>query len=140
MSVDKINELIQAIINYLNENASVSVNWWEPFLPFLGTILGALIALAPVYFTNKRNKKERKAVEIQRKLNDFYNPLLFLFKKDTAFFEVFNLEAKKESERAGEEYRTLDFLILKKHKSENFSQTDRQILDEILNINAQISD
>ena len=140
MTVEQINELVQTTINYLNENTGTSARGWEPFLPFLGTIIGAFIALVLVCFASQRNKKEKRAAEIQQKLNCFYNPLLFLFKKDTAFFEVFNFEAKKEAESLGEEYRTLDFLILGKHKLSSFSQTDRQILDEILNINAQISD
>ena len=140
MQDNMITELIQALINYLNENANASVNWWEPFFPFLSTILGAFIALVPVYFTSKRNKKEKRAAEIQRKLNDFYNPLLFLFKKDAAFFDVFNLDAKKEAKDLGKEYRTLDFLILKKHELPSFSQTDQHILQEILNINSQITD
>lgn len=59
MQVDKINELIQVLINYLNENSCNSSNWLELLLPFLGTLLGATIALIPGYFNTKSNKFER---------------------------------------------------------------------------------
>lgn len=140
MQVDKINELIQALIDYLNGNSNTSTNWLELSLPFLGTLLGAFITLFSVSITNSKNKKEKRVAEIQRKLNDFYNPLLFLFKKDSAFFDIFNLEAKKVAQSAGIEYRTLDFLISGKHQSSTFSETDRYLLEEILIINSQISD
>ena len=139
MQVDKINELIQALIDYLNGNSNTSTNWLELILPFLGTLLGAFITLFSVRITNSKNKKEKRVAEIQRKLNDFYNPLLFLFKKDSAFFDIFNLEAKKVAQSAGIEYRTLDFLISGKHQSSTFSETDRYLLEEILIINSQIS-
>lgn len=140
MQVDKINELIQALIDYLNGNSNTSTNWMELILPFLGTLLGAFITLFTVHITNSKNKKEKRVAEIQRKLNDFYKPLLFLLKKDSAFFDIFNLEAKKVAQSTGIEYRTLDFLISGKHQSSTFSETDKYLLKEILVINSQISD
>lgn len=140
MQVDKINELIQALIDYLNGNSNSSTNWMELILPFLGTLIGAFITLITVHITNSKTKKEKRVAEIQRKLNDFYKPLLFLLKKDSAFFDIFNLEAKKVAQSTGIEYRTLDFLITGKHQSSNFSETDKYLLNEILVINSQISD
>lgn len=140
MQVEKINELIQALINYLNGNSTPSTNWIALILPFVGTILGAGITLLTAQISNSKNKKEKRSAEIKRELNDFYNPLLFLFKKDTAFFDIFNLDAKEAARNSGEEYRTLDFLISRKHKLSTFSETDEHLLKEILVINSQISD
>lgn len=137
MQIDKINELIQALITYLNGNSGAS-DWLEPFIPLLSTIIGAAIALIPIFITNRREKNARKATEIKCQLHDFYNPLLFLIRKNTAFYEIFNLNAKKEAENNKSEYRTLEFLITRQHESENFSETDKYLLTEILDINEQI--
>lgn len=139
MQIEKINELIQALINYLNGAYNSSTNWVELILPFIGTILGAVITLVTVRISNSKNKKEKRAAEIQQILTDFYNPLLFLFKKDSAFFAIFNLEEKELSQKSGYEYKTLDFLISNKHNLPTFSETDRYLLDKILEINSQIS-
>lgn len=137
MEWDKINELIQSLINYLNENAGSSSRF-EYIIPFVSTILGAIIALVPVFITIRRDRKDRKEAEIKRQLYDFYNPLLFLLRKDTAFYDIFNLRAKKEATDKGSEYRTLEFLITGQHKADDFSETDKYLLQEILSINEQI--
>ena len=66
MQVDKINELIQALIDYLNGNSNTSTNWLELILPFLGTLLGAFITLFSVRITNSKNKKEKRVAEIEQ--------------------------------------------------------------------------
>ena len=59
MQVDKLNELIQSLITYLNENAGSS-SWTEYFLPLFSTVLGAIIALIPVFLTIRREKMIEK--------------------------------------------------------------------------------
>lgn len=137
MQVDKLNELIQSLITYLNENAGSS-SWTEYFLPLFSTVLGAIIALIPVFLTIRSDKNDRKASEIKRQLHDFYNPLLFLLRKDTAFYNIFNLQAKKTAADNNMEYRTLVFLVTGQHNSKKFSETDKFLLQEILSINEQI--
>lgn len=137
MELEKLNELIQTLINYLNESSGSS-GWLEHVIPFASTVLGAIIALVPVFITVRRDRNDRRAAEIKKQLYDFYNPLLFLLRKNTAFYDMFNLIAKKEAVDEGNEYRTLEFLVDGKHKTGDFSETDKFLLQEILSINEQI--
>ena len=64
MYVEKLNELIQALIDFLNQNTDSTANLIEKiiFSPMVSTLIGASIAACPVILKESREKKRKKDI------------------------------------------------------------------------------
>lgn len=141
MNIEKLNELIQALIDFLNQNTDSTANLIEKILssPMVSTLIGATIAAFPIILKETREKKRKQDAEIQQLLQNFYNPLLFLLKKASAYYKIFNLKAKEEYKKASKEYRTLKFFVTERKTKNDLSQADLIIFEKILDINKNIT-
>lgn len=131
MYPENLNQLIEALTHYFETASSNGKSWLEVLLssPALIAAIGALAAFLPVYFTNLSNKRGKEKERIQSELNEFYNPLLFLLKRQEAIYSIFNLEAKKQGD-----VRTLELIL----SGASFSQEDMAHLNEIMAISEEI--
>lgn len=103
------------------------------FLQDIGPVIISAIALAVTYFItiktlNSQKKAEERAL-INKKLNDFYGPLLQLRMKSKNLYLKFNKKFKEKDEN----FSTLKYLL----NGKKFSGNDLILLEQIVDIGKQ---
>ena len=137
MYQENIMKLIEALTKYFEAAATNGKTWFEVLFssPAVVALIGALAAFVPVHITSRRSIKDKEKDQIEKALKEFYNPLLFLLKRQKAIYEVFNLSIKREKGDT-DDTRTLDLLL----SGHGFSPEDMMLLEDIMTIGKRIKE
>ncbi len=137
MYQESIMKLIDTLTKYFETAATNGKTWFEVLFssPALVALIGALAAFLPVHIISKRSIKDKEKDRIEKALKEFYNPLLFLLKRQKGIYQVFNLSIR-QAKGDEEDTRTLD-LLLRGHK---FSPEDMMLLEDIMTIGKRIKE
>ena len=103
------------------------------FLKDIGPVIISIIALGVTYFitikTLNTQKKADERLMINKKLNDFYGPLLQLRKKSNKLYLKFHKNFKEKDEN----FSTLKYLL----RGNKFTGNDLVLLEQIVDLGKQ---
>ena len=142
MYQENIIRLIDALTKYLETASGNGKTWVEVVFasPALVAAIGALAAILPVYFTNRKSRKDKEKERIQKELKEFYIPLQYMLKRQKVIAKMFKksiqeqINEQSEQGKQEEEIRTLELLL----ENYTFSPEDERHLNEIMLVGEEI--
>lgn len=98
-------------------------------LPSIVALAAVLFSIYQLFINYRQNRKEKRRIEIYKKLNGFYGPFQHLRKKSFLLYQKFQKEYREDDSN----FSTLQYLL----NGFDFPKDKRVILREIINIGKQ---
>lgn len=129
--MESFAELTNTINKYLNFQMNQADKWSiNSTIQIFSILASTSIAIYSLYSSNLKSEKNEKINFYKQSLAEFYYPFRLLLKKNEQLYKLFAIEEKNT------EFSTLISLL----KGYQFSESDKNLLTEILDVNSKLND